>query len=254
MKATELLWINHFTQAWHFPSLHWKDDMEDEQFTLTNMHSNEKLSQPSSQLPLGKVSGGHICPGKWWTYMPSSQKGATAGWILQDAEQTSQELGQAVSFRVVWRRGKQGGCIQAVSGYDRWHPNQRNKPKTSTTPKGRQGAGEWQVSSEPGANRNRSINRAGCKQSEEVPEQWLRTPLLPPLLAFIFQGHKDTGSRKMRWEHVSAALWPACPHAPVTLPTRIPQYSCNLGHYSFSKMFTRDSSNGQSLQCATFPR
>ena len=44
--------------------------MEDEQFTLTNMHSNEKRSQPSSQLPLGKylvdiyalANGGHICP------------------------------------------------------------------------------------------------------------------------------------------------------------------------------------------------
>ena len=146
------------------------------------------------------------------------------------------------------------GGIQTVSGYDRWHPNQRNKPKTSTTSKGRQGAGEWQVSSELGANRSRSITRAGWKQNEEVPEQWLRTPLLPPPLAFIFQGHKDMGSRKMRWERVSAALRPACLHAPVTLPTGISQHSCNPGHYSFSKMFTRDSSNGQSLQWATFPR
>ena len=186
--------------------------------------------------------------------LASTQKGATAGWILQDAEQTSQEPGQGGSFRVVWTRGKESGCIHAVSGYDRWHPNQRNKPKPSTTSKGRQGAGKWQVSSRPDANRNRSITRAGWKQSAEDPEQWLRTQLLPPPLAFIFQGHKDMGSGQMRWEHASTALRPACPHAPVTLPTRIPQYSRNLGHCSFSKMFTRDSSNGQSLQCATFPR
>ena len=173
---------------------------------------------------------------------------------MQDAEQTSQEPEQGGSFRVVWTRGKESGCIHAVSGYDRWHPNQRNKPKPSTTSKGRQGAGEWQVSSRPDANRNRSITRAGWKQSAEDPEQWLRTQLLPPPLAFIFQGHKDMGSGQMRWEHASTALRPACPHAPVTLPTRIPQYSCNLGHCSFSNMFTRDSSNGQSLQCATFPR
>ena len=121
---------------------------------------------------------------------------------------------------MVWRRGKQSGCIQTVSGYnqtvsgyDRWHPNQRNKPKTSTTSKGRQGAGEWQVSSELGANRSRSITRAGWKQNEEVPEQWLRTPLLPPPLAFIFQGHKDMGSRKMRWERVCSptASLSSCP-------------------------------------------
>ena len=63
MKATELLCINHFILAWHFPSLHWKDDMKDEQLALTNMHLNERLSQPSSQLPLGKVFGEHICLG-----------------------------------------------------------------------------------------------------------------------------------------------------------------------------------------------
>lgn len=44
------VWVNHFMLAWHFllSSLHWKDDMEDEQLALTNMHLNERLSQPSS--------------------------------------------------------------------------------------------------------------------------------------------------------------------------------------------------------------
>lgn len=110
-------------------------------------------------------------------------------------------------------------------------------------------AGEFKTN----ANKNRSITSAGWKQSAEDPEQWLRAPLLPPPLAFIFQGHNNMGSGQMQWEHVSAALWPACRHVLVTLPTRIPQYLCNLGHCSFSKMFKRDSSNRQSLQCATFP-
>jgi len=221
--------------------------MEDEQLALTNMHSNERLSQPSSQLPLGKVSGGHKCPGIY-PKRSHCRLNFAGCW----ADQPRARAGRLI----------QGGLDQRKRGWlhprhvrlQQVDPNQRNKPKPSTTSKGRQGAGEWQVSSRPDANRNRSITRAGWKQSAEDPEQWLRTQLLPPPLAFIFQGHKDMGSGQMRWEHASTALRPACPHAPVTLPTRIPQYSYNLGHCSFSKMFTRDSSNGQSLQCATFPR
>lgn len=90
-------------------------------------------------------------------------------------------------------------------------------------------------------NRNRSITRTDWKQSEEGSEQWLRALLLFLHSPSFFRGHKDRGSGQTCCQRLLAAPRPACPLSP--LPMRIPQNSCNLGHRSFCKTFTRNSSN-----------
>ena len=65
--------------------------------------------------------------------------------------------------------------------------SQRNKSETSTKSKRRNDAGKGKVISRLSTNRNRSITRTAWKQSEEGPEQRLRTSLLLPPPAFTFQ-------------------------------------------------------------------
>lgn len=161
-----------------------------------------------------------------------TQKEAIAGWILEGAEQAQTRA--ATGTRSIIRGGLEQTkrvaaskpCQVRLGGIKVKEINGRPAPSANAgmlLANGRwlQDWAPIETGAQPG--------QVGNKMKRVLSSGWGHRRHFLHLPSF-FKGHKGMGSGQTYGEHLSAASHPACPHSPVTLPTRIPRNSCNLWH------------------------